>query len=191
MVLGGEENGICDLASLLDEIASEAFRERACRIVPGREYLFFSADRTVLNLVRAVGREPSRKAIEARLDQWFEELREGELFEYTESIMALLFALHRSEPMLFREIAKPFSRSRAAEIARLSRYAARLLGRREPEQETVNAPVLSPPWVVYHERGLAAILPAGQPGLVLEWLDPKVAEVIVAAANKWARRKPR
>ncbi len=125
---GGWEHS---LDEVLEEIRSPDFLTRLSRLRSGREDAQFGADISLAKLIRHLraGGSGVTAAVERLLDNLFEDLRKGDEFAHTELAMAVLFALQRADSPLFGEVAAILSRTRAAELGRLSRYAKRLLGR--------------------------------------------------------------
>ena len=113
----------------LQAIRSTDFQERLESFLrPGREEDIFQFELTISRLIRGLRRSASAaRSVESTLDALFEHLRKDEDFEHTETVMALLYAMQQGRSPLFARVAKVLADSRAAELARLSRYARRLL----------------------------------------------------------------
>lgn len=119
------------LDEVLRSLESTDFSVRLFGVPEGREDRYFEKDPDVDRLVASLKAAGSsgRKTVNSWLDAIFSEIRPGEMFEHLSAAMALLFALKRVDIELFDEIASVFAKSRATEVARLSRYATRLLAR--------------------------------------------------------------
>lgn len=118
------------LEELLVELTQEKFIEGLAGVREGRESRFLAKQGLVGELIRAIKkRSDAAEFIEAELDRLFNELRGGEVFRHTETVMALLFALRAASDEQFREVSSVFASSSAAEIGRLRRFARKLLGK--------------------------------------------------------------
>jgi len=115
------------VAVLLEELLGEPFEDRALALPPEREERFLREDPVVRRLILALKLDPdAERSVEMFLDRLFKELRKGELFVYSEAVMAILVALRHSGVDWFSKIADVFSSSNVAEIARIRRLARRL-----------------------------------------------------------------
>lgn len=117
------------LRVLLGRLREDAFGERMVSLREGHELRSLERDPLVRELTRAIRRDPTSAAqIEALLDGLFEDLREGEEFEHTEVVMAVLVALRAAGSPCFEGIRLAFASAQSPEVARLRRFAARLAG---------------------------------------------------------------
>jgi hypothetical protein len=117
------------IGDVLDELRGPEFADRLSKLTPGRESVQFREDISIMKLIRCLkhGGRAEQKAVEALLDDLFDELRKGEDFIHSELVMGILFALQRAGSAQFREVASVLVNSRAAELLRLSRYAKAIM----------------------------------------------------------------
>lgn len=117
------------LDDVLARLQSLEFAERMSFLHEGREEFAFGSDELVQLLVRCI--ENGGSSVDAKiasfLDGLSRDLREGEDFEHTEIVMAVLHALKHGHSSLFARTATMLAASRAAEIGRLGRFAKSLL----------------------------------------------------------------
>lgn len=112
---------------LTDLIIDETCNRLSC-LLDGREYETLKNDSLVQQIINAIiENQLSLTQIEIFLDNIFESLTPGERFPYTESVMALLFALAHAKPLESLSVLKSFAESKKAETARISRFSERLL----------------------------------------------------------------
>jgi hypothetical protein len=115
-------------SELLGELRADPFADRFAMIREGRELAFLRNDIVVSTLSRALEDEANPKlSVESWLDNVFQDLRKGEVFEHTGAAMALLVAIRQAALPWFEEVAGVFANSSAAEIGRLSRFSRKLL----------------------------------------------------------------
>jgi hypothetical protein len=93
----------------------------------GREHRILAADPLVGRLTAAMKDPGADEILESTLNTLFADLREGESFEHSEVVMALLFAMKAARSRLFLELTEALSQSEAAELGQLRRFAKRLL----------------------------------------------------------------
>lgn len=128
LVTGFRQQGAESVDDVLRELRGGDFADRAMRVRQGREMRFLEAEPLVGRLVQALKRAVSTEdVIEHCLEVLFEDLRAGEIFEHTELVMAILFALKQAKVPTFRDTAGFFASSRAAEIRRLRQFSRELL----------------------------------------------------------------
>lgn len=114
--------------SILDELKSAAFEQRIASLRPGREAEILGPDPLVSKLIRAMESTPrASDVVEHLLDLLFKDARRGEDFQHTELVMALLFAASKARISGLETVLRFLAESKPAEIARLSRFAKRLL----------------------------------------------------------------
>lgn len=101
------------------------FIDSACNHF-GRERSFLAQDARASRLIDSLRGLRDLAPVEQALDRLFSDLRKGEQFAHTEVVMALLFALSRTQPEFFMEVANLLSRSTAAELDRLRHFARQL-----------------------------------------------------------------
>jgi hypothetical protein len=94
----------------------------------GREVQFLAGEPSVERVATALkASADSRHVVEAFLDDLFEDLEKGTIFEHNEVAMALLYALRESAPTYFHDVAQPFAAAKTAEVGLLQRFAETLL----------------------------------------------------------------
>lgn len=114
----------------MQEMLGEAFAQSVLPMLEGREEQTLERDSTVARLAKSIaGDASSRDRVESFLDRMFEDLRDGAEFDHTEVVMGILVALRAARAPYFDDIASVMARSRAPEVARLRRMAARLIAR--------------------------------------------------------------
>jgi len=64
-----------------------------------------------------------RAVIEQFLGELFRDLKKGQLFEHTELVIAVLYALKRSGSALYHSIVDTFASSKLAEVGRIRGFA--------------------------------------------------------------------
>jgi hypothetical protein len=111
------------MTSLLSELMEAQFPF----LLEGREERGFSDHPLMPRLTAAMKTPDSDEILESALDSLFADLRDGERFEHSEVVMALLFAMKSAKSSLFSELAEVLSQSDTAEIGQLRRFAKRLL----------------------------------------------------------------
>lgn len=125
---GRGQSTMRDLNTILEELTQNEWEIWASYLHEGREDRQLSQSPTVISLIIALRTDPNAEEVVDRyLDKWSKKLVPNEMFEYTESTMALLYALKQSRMDLFKPLARILAASKAAEIGWLSRYARRLL----------------------------------------------------------------
>lgn len=117
-----------DLRSTLRSLLSQPVAEQFSMIPEGREDRALSNNQLVLEIRLGILSSRAGLAVtEDFLDEVFRELTPGERFRHTEAVIALLFALRASQIKGYTGVLQTFANAKPAEIARISRYAARLL----------------------------------------------------------------
>lgn len=113
---------------ILEELKGDDLAQRLLAVRAGREASFLEHEPLVRELVAALACDKDAKAtIEAFFDALFADLRTGELFEHSELVMVVLFAIKQAAVTYFREIASVFAESRSSELVHLRRFAISLL----------------------------------------------------------------
>jgi hypothetical protein len=116
------------LPELLEALRGNEFAERMALLPPMREEHTLRGDPLVQHLIIAIGRDANaERKIERFLDQLFLDFRQGEVFEHTEAVMALLVALHHAGVEWLGNIAEAFTSSHIAEMDRIARLARRMV----------------------------------------------------------------
>ena len=97
---------------------------------PGREHRVIACDPTIratAEELRQFHSDLDIAMVEEQLERWFSEIRIGEVFEHNEPTMAVLFVGKLVGMTQIDVTLSALADSRSAELARLSRYAKRLL----------------------------------------------------------------
>lgn len=110
-------SGLCE-DGFLDEILMRT----------GREKSFLESSPQVEKMVRVLHSiTDPEEVVENKLDELFEDLRTGEPFVHTESLMAFLVALSSANQSYFKKIAVEFAESKTAEMTKLRHFSRMLL----------------------------------------------------------------
>lgn len=120
---------VATLQELLLELRSEEFLERLIGLNEGREFEFFSTDPLVARLVAALRSTEARTTVEKELDELFAVYEQGRVFEHTEIVMALLYAIKMANVPGHDQILGVFTTAKPAEFRALRRFAHLLLRR--------------------------------------------------------------
>jgi hypothetical protein len=123
------ENSPGRLETLLDRLLRDDFLDSISEYMhPGREDRALARSSLVSDIVDALKSTPNaRFAIEGCLDAWFRDFCVGQMFTHSEPVMALLFALKKSDLHFSIEIIGHFANTQMAELSALRRFAALLL----------------------------------------------------------------
>lgn len=117
-----------NLLKLISDLRCSDFVDRAIRVRHGREVGFLSSEwrlRTIAEAIR--GTDDADKLIERVLDDAFQSLSKGKLFDQIEFVMGILYSLKMSGSRLFETVARLLAATNSIEIGRLRPVARALL----------------------------------------------------------------
>ena len=115
------------LPDLLSRLKTSDFASRAAMVREGREVRFLDAEWIVQRLIHALANEQNAELIiENELNDLFRSLRKGVMFEFTEVVMAIMYALKRSRSSLYGKLSAAILDSKMVEVSRLRYLATKL-----------------------------------------------------------------
>lgn len=117
------------LQEVLCTLRQGDFADRAVVVREGREIRFLESQQIIKTLIQLMAEASEhRVVIEQFLDELFRDFKKGQLFEHTELVIAILYALKRSGSALYPGIVDAFASSKIAEVGRIRHFAKQLLG---------------------------------------------------------------